>query len=45
MSNTKFYDLKMKLAHEYFMKHGNCSFIEADVEQAWLYIDLMFEQL
>ena len=35
----------MQLAHDYFMKHGNFTFIEADVEQAWLYADLMFEQL
>ena len=44
MSNTKDCNLKMKLAHDYFMKHGG-SFIETDVEKAWLYADLMFEQL
>lgn len=45
MSNTKDCNLKMQLAHDYFMKHGDCSFIQQDVEQAWLYVDLMFEQL
>lgn len=45
MSNTKDCNLKMQLAHDYFMKHGDCSFIQQDVEQAWLYADLMFKQL
>ena len=45
MSNTKDCNLKMQLAHDYFMKHGDCSFIQQDVEQAWLYVDLMFEHL
>ena len=45
MSNTKDCNLKMQLAHDYFMKHSDCLFIQQDVEQAWLYVDLMFEQL
>lgn len=45
MSNTKDCNLKIQLAHDYFMKYGDCSFIESDVEKAWLYVDLMFEQL
>ena len=45
MSNTKDCNLKMKLAHDYFMKNADCSFMQQDVEQAWLYADLMFEQL
>lgn len=46
MSNTKDCNLsKMQLAHDYFMKHGSCSFIQQEVEEAWLYVDLMFEQL
>lgn len=45
MSNTKDSNLKMQLAHDYFMKHGDCSFIQQEVEEAWLYVDLMFEQL
>lgn len=45
MSNTKDYNLnKMKLAHDYFMKHGDKLPVDFSVEQAWFYVDLMFEQ-
>ena len=45
MSNTKDCNLKMQLAHDYFMKHGDKLPVDFAVKQAWLYVDLMFKQL
>ena len=45
MYNTKDCNLKMQLAHDYFMKHGDKLPVDFGVEKAWLYVDLMFEQL
>lgn len=35
---------KLKIAHDYFMKHGNPRTIGTDVAEAWEYADRMIEQ-
>lgn len=35
---------KLKLAHDYFMKHGNSTYLETDIAEAWEYADRMIEQ-
>ncbi|HEY4537359.1 MAG TPA: hypothetical protein VIG45_02765 [Erysipelothrix sp.] len=35
---------KLKLAHDYFMKHGNPTYLETDVAESWSYADRMIEQ-